>query len=166
MAAEPNGVATPGPAEKPASFKILAQYVKDMSFENPNAPAIFQAVGQRPKLKIDANVAARKVGDNVFESALKFEATANAPDERVLYHLEIDYAGLFQMDGIPEQAIQPMLLINCPTLIYPFLRRIVADVTREGGYPPLLLDPIDFHALYMRNTGKTAGQPPKAAASA
>jgi preprotein translocase subunit SecB len=165
MAAETNGAAAPGPAEKPASFKILAQYVKDMSFENPNAPGIFQAAAQRPKLRIDANVAARKMGDHVYESVLKFESTANAQDDKLLYHLEVEYAGLFQMEGIPDNAIHPMLLINCPTLIYPFLRRLVADVTREGGYPPLLLDPIDFHALYVRNSGKSGGAQPNATAS-
>ena len=167
MADQTNGLAAPTappPGDKTSQFRVLAQYIKDMSFENPNAPGALQTLNERPKLKIDANVAARKMGDNVYESALTFEASSTGPGDVAHYHIEITYAGLFRIEGVPDNAIQPILLINCPTLLYPFMRRLVADLTREGGYPPLLLDPIDFHGLYLRNSSKLAGQPQAAIA--
>jgi len=102
------------------------------------------------------NVNATKVADKVFESTILFKAEAGS-DTGVIYDLELAYAGLFEIQNLPEQALEPFLLINCPSLLFPFLRRIVADLTREGGFPPLLLDPIDFAALFMQR--QQQGQP-------
>ena len=128
--------------------RVLSQYIKDLSFENPNVAKLLQGPGDNPNLRLEINVNAQKMGDNTFESAiqLKGQATNTAG---VIYDLEIEYAGLFQIEGLPEPMLEQFMLINCPALIFPFLRRLAADITREGGFPPLLLDPIDFGALYL-----------------
>ncbi len=135
--------------------QVVGQYIKDLSFENPNVGKLLGPKGDGPNIKVEVNVEAMKVGDEVYESAINFKATA-ANKEMTFYDLEIVYAGLFRLQNIPEQALEPFLLINCPTLIFPFLRRIIADVTREGGFPPLLMDPIDFAQLFMRRQKEMA----------
>ena len=146
MADTPN--ATNG-TQQPPQFqaRVLSQYIKDLSFENPNVAKLLQGPGDNPNLRLEINVNAQKMGDNTFESTiqLKGQATNTAG---VIYDLEIEYAGLFQIEGLPEPVLEQFMLINCPSLIFPFLRRLAADITREGGFPPLLLDPIDFGALY------------------
>ena len=117
--------------------------------------------GEDPNMQIEVNVNARKVRDDLFESAVDFKAHALNKDGTI-YELELVYAGMFRIKNIPQEALEPFLLINCPALIFPFLRRLAADITREGGFPPLLLDPIDFGGLYVRRqkeaaeAGKTA----------
>ena len=138
-----------GSAQAPIQVKILSQYIKDLSFENPNIRKLISAPGEKPQLKVEVNVNAERIDGNIFESAIEFKATA-ANNVGTIYVLETVYAGLFQIESIPEQALEPFLLISGPTTIFPYLRRLVSDVTREGGYPPLLLDPIDFAGLYMR----------------
>ena len=128
-------------------FRVLGQYIKDLSFENPKAPMSLQNMDDKPTLNVEVNVNARKLGDDTYESAIDFKAQAKTKDD-VIYNLETVYSGVFRIAGIPENMLQPMLLINCPSILFPFLRRIIADLTREGGYPPLLLDPIDFASLY------------------
>ena len=136
-------------SENPATgeFRVLGQYIKDLSFENPKAPMSLQNLDDKPTLNVEVNVNARKLGDDTYESAIDFKAQAKSNDE-VIYNLETVYSGVFRIAGIPDNMLQPMLLINCPSILFPFLRRIIADLTREGGYPPLLLDPIDFAGLY------------------
>jgi preprotein translocase subunit SecB len=129
--------------------RIVAQYVKDLSFENPNVERLLSGPGEDPNLKIEVNVAAKAVKDGLFESAVNFTAQAMSK-AGVIYELELVYAGLFKVENMPKQALEPFLLIQGPTLLFPFLRRLVADLPREGGFPPLMLDPIDFAALYMR----------------
>ncbi len=133
--------------DAPPQVGIIAQYVKDMSFENPNAPRSFQA-GSQPQIEMNVNVNARKAGDDVYEVELKIEATAKTEDT-TSFIVELVYAGLFGLRNIPEEALEPFLLVEAPRLIFPFARRIVADATRDGGFPPLMLEPIDFMALYM-----------------
>ncbi|MBA4171993.1 MAG: protein-export chaperone SecB [Hyphomicrobium sp.] len=135
--------------------QVVGQYIKDLSFENPNVGKLLGPKGDGPNIKVEVHVDATKVGDEVYESAINFKATA-ANKDMTFYDLEIVYAGLFRLQNIPEQALEPFLLINCPTLIFPFLRRIIADVTREGGFPPLLMDPIDFAQLFMRRQKEIA----------
>jgi preprotein translocase subunit SecB len=142
--------------------KIINQYLKDLSFENPNVRKLMTKSGDQPQLKVEVNVNAQKVEGDIFESAIELKATA-ANNVGTIYVLETTYAGLFKIETIPEQALQPFLLISGPTMIFPFLRRIVADVTREGGYPPLLLDPIDFAGLYFRRQEEMRKQQAKAA---
>ena len=135
------------------NVQILGQYVRDLSFENPRAPESLSGQGENPKMQIEVNVNAKKVGEDAYESSIDFNAKATA-DTGTLYELELVYSGLSKLENVPDNMLQPILLINCPTLIFPFLRRLVADITREGGFPPLMLDPIDFGTLYAQNMKK------------
>ena len=137
--------------------RVISQYIKDLSFENPNVARFLSTTGGNPNLRLEITVNAQKMDDKVFESAITL--TAQATNETgVIYDLENVYAGLFQVEGLPEAQLEPFLLIHCPTLIFPFQRRLVADVTREGGFPPLLIDPIDFGALYAQKAQQAASK--------
>lgn len=125
---------------------MLAQYVKDFSFENPNAPAVYSWEGQ-PRIDVQFNLGTNQVGEDVHETAIKIEVTAEA-DQGVTFKLELLYGGLFGLRNVPDDALQPFLLGEAPRLLFPFARRIVADAVRDGGFPPLMLDPIDFNGLY------------------
>ncbi len=126
---------------------ILTQYVKDLSFENPNAPGSLQTTEQ-PRIEINVNVNARKAGDDVFEVELKISAKATAGTMNA-FVVELLYAGLFGLKNVPEEALEPFLIMEAPRLLFPFARRIISDCTRDGGFPPLMLEPIDFASLYM-----------------
>lgn len=148
---------------QPIEAHVAGQYIKDLSFENPNVRNLVAGPGEDPNLKLEVNVNAQRVGPDSYESAIDFKAHATNKTG-VIYDLEIVYAGLFKIKNISEQSLEPFLLINCPALLFPFLRRLAADITREGGFPPLLLDPIDFGALFMRRqqdlaSREAAGQP-------
>src|SRR5262245_60735065 len=145
-----NGGSTP-PAEAPqqVQVRVVAQYIKDLSFENPNVRKLVDNPGEAPNLRVDVNVNASKIANNTFESVINFKAEASNK-LGTIYDLELAYAGMFQIENMPEQSLEPFLLINGPALLFPFARRLVADLTREGGFPPLLLDPIDFGALFAR----------------
>jgi preprotein translocase subunit SecB len=143
-------------------FNILAQYIKDLSFESPNSPRSLQGPGDEPNLSLDIGVDGKKLSDDVYEIVLKFNALAKNK-EGVIYSMELLYGGLFRLQDIPEQAVHPVMFIDCPTLLFPFLRRMVADLSREGGFPPIYLDPIDFAAMYRNNmqaAAKKAQQEP------
>jgi preprotein translocase subunit SecB len=159
-----NGNVTPqpGPGPNQVQVRVVGQYIKDLSFENPNVRRLLGGAGEQPALRVEVNVNATKLADKMFESAINFKAEA-ASKTGVIYDLELAYAGLFEVQNLPDQALEPFLLINCPSLLFPSLRRIVADLTREGGFPPLLLDPIDFAALFMQRQqqGQQAGIQPK-----
>lgn len=144
-----------GPA--PVQVQIAAQYIKDLSFENPNIEKLIENPGDNPNIQLEVNVNARRTGEDFYESAIDFKAHASN-QKGTIYQLEIVYAGLFRLKNIPSEALEPFLLINCPTLIFPYLRRIVSDLTREGGFPPLLLDPIDFGGLFMRRKQEEAAR--------
>ncbi|MEC9368446.1 MAG: protein-export chaperone SecB [Pseudomonadota bacterium] len=150
-----------GPGEGPA-IAILAQYVKDLSFESPNAPKSLQSPGTNPKLNININVQVARQADEVFEVSLLFEGkTTN--DEGVIYNIELVYGSVFRLQGIPENTLQKVLFVDCPTLMFPYLRRTVSDLTQEGGFPPLYLDPIDFGRLYVQNADRIkSGRQPAA----
>ena len=131
---------------------ILAQYVKDLSFENPNAPAVFQWPGQ-PQMDVQVNIGVQGVGQDVHEFVLKLEVEAKG-DQGIAYRVECLYAGLFAIRNVPEEQLQPFLLAEAPRLLFPFARKIIADATVEGGFPPLRLDPIDFAGLYMQSAAQ------------
>lgn len=133
-----------------AQLGVLAQYVKDLSFESPGAPQTLQGPGENPELKVGVNVKSAPRGEDVYEVAVHIEAHAKS-DAGVIYNVEIDYAGLFRIKNVPEHLLQPVMFVDCPTLLFPFLRRVIADVVRDGGFPPLMLDPIDFSRLYTQN---------------
>ena len=142
-----NGVTAPASGE--VVVRVLNQYIKDLSFENPSVGKSVLAQGESPNLQVEVNVNAQRLAETVYESAITLKGTCLAKAGTV-YDLEIVYGGLFEVQNMPEAQLEPFLLVNCPALIFPFLRRLVADITREGGYPPLLLDPIDFASLYMK----------------
>ena len=143
---------------------VISQYVKDLSFENPAAPAVFQWQGQ-PQIDVQFNIGSQKVGEDVFEVALRIEVTAKA-GEGTAFKCDLLYAGLFAIRNLPDDQLQAFLLAEAPRILFPFARRIVADQVRDGGFPPLMLDPIDFGALYMQRaaqmesegTGMPAGE--------
>ncbi|MBA3518679.1 MAG: protein-export chaperone SecB [Rhizobiales bacterium] len=126
---------------------VLGQYIKDLSFENPGAPRSLRPSDKAPKLDVNVNVSARPQSESEFEIELKLEAKA-ARGEETLFIAEVNYAGLFQIRNVPQEHIHPLLLIECPRLLFPFARQIIADATRQGGFPPLMIDPVDFAALY------------------
>lgn len=148
---------------QPIQAKIVSQYIKDLSFENPNFRKLITSPGDQPNLTVEVNVGAQRIENDLYESAIEFKATA-ANNLGTIYVLETVYAGLLKIESIPEQALEPFLLISGPTMIFPFLRRLVADITREGGFPPLLLDPIDFGSLYERRQQQLAQQAGKTVA--
>jgi preprotein translocase subunit SecB len=140
-----------------AQLAVVAQYVKDLSFESPGAPQTLQGPGDNPELKVGVNVNAGPRGEDVYEVVLNFEAHAKS-DAGVIYNVELSYGGLFRLQNIPEDVLQPVLFVNCPTILFPFVRRVLADVVRDGGFPPLMLDPIDFGRLFAQNLAQ--GQQP------
>lgn len=143
MGNDTNGGTAPQPGMEVPSLQVLAQYVKDLSFENPG---IGMAV-QQPRIDLNVDLQARRGDNGQFEVVLKLRVTAQQ-DTTTLFLLELAYAGAFLLRGVPEDSIQPVLLIECPRLLFPFARRIVADIVRDGGMPPLMIEPIDFAALY------------------
>ncbi|WOK37246.1 protein-export chaperone SecB [Sphingomonas sp. C3-2] len=126
---------------------IISQYVKDLSFENPNAPAVYQWQGQ-PQIDVQFNIGSNKVGDDVYEVVLKIDVRATSAD-KVAFQVELAYGGLFGLRNVPEDQLQPFMLAEAPRIIFPFARRVLADAVRDGGFPPLMLEPIDFAALYV-----------------
>lgn len=130
-------------------MKVLGQFIRDMSFENILARKPVEGEVQ-PDIQVQVALDGRKRGEgNQYEVVTKFNVTSkNKGSDNVLFVLELEYAGLFQIDNVPNEQLHPFLLIECPRMIFPFVRRIVADVTRDGGFPPLNLDNIDFVALY------------------
>lgn len=146
---KPKAAAGAGEDANGVQVNVAGQYIKDLSFENPNIQNMIGGPGEDPGLKLEVNVGANRAGPDLYESAIELKAHASN-SKGVIYDLELVYAGLFNIKNLPENALEPFLLINCPSLIFPFVRRLVADITREGGFPPLLLDPIDFGGLFMR----------------
>ncbi|NUH66945.1 protein-export chaperone SecB [Sulfitobacter sp. S0837] len=152
------------PQVQQPSMRVLGQFIRDMSFENimaqKGAPADVQ-----PDVQVQVNLDAKKRGgDNQFETAIKLNITSKAKEgDATLFLLEIDYVGIFQVENVPEEQMHPYLLIECPRMIFPFLRRIVSDVTRDGGFPPLNLENIDFLSLYRNEVARRqAENKPKA----
>jgi preprotein translocase subunit SecB len=152
----PLGTATGARAATQAQLTVLAQYIKDLSFENPGAPQSLQGPGQNPQLKVGVNVHAQAKADEAYEVSLNLEVHAKS-DSGVIYNVELVYGGLFHLRNIPQNVIQPVLFVDCPAILFPFMRRVLADVVRDGGFPPLMLDPIDFGRLYAQNLAK--GEP-------
>ncbi len=128
-------------------MNVLGQYVKDLSFENPNAPRSLAPQQESPNISIQVNVNANQIDQSDFEVSLVIEGTAGE-GAGLLFQFELNYAGLFRLVNIPPDDLHPIVMIECPRLLFPFARHIVADAVRNGGFPPLMLEPIDFVALY------------------
>jgi preprotein translocase subunit SecB len=142
-----NGASVEETPNQAPSLRVLAQYIKDFSFENPNAPNSLRD-GIQPKIDLQLDVNARAMEEaGVFEVDLKINAKSER-DGQVQFIIELVYSGLFAFANIPDDAIEPLLLAECPRLLFPFARQIIASNSQAGGYPPLMLDPMDFGALY------------------
>ncbi len=160
---------------------VNVQYIKDLSFEVPNAPEIYATLRSQPAVQINLDVQARALqeGQNVFEVVLAVKAEAReapagaspngaapapgAGEGRPVFIAELQYAGVFTLNGVPPEAVEPLLLIECPRLLFPFARSVLSDVTREGGFPPVLLQPIDFVGLW-QSRRQAAGAAPQVTA--
>ena len=159
----------PAPQVPPLTVNI--QYIKDLSFEVPNAPAVYATLRAQPQVSINLDVQATRIqeGQDVFEVVLQVRAEATEPPQpndvngavptetRTVFIAEMAYAGVFTLANLPPDAVEPVLLVECPRLLFPYARNILADVTRDGGFPPVLLQPIDFVALWQSNRAQ-AGQ--------
>lgn len=134
---------------------MISQYVKDFSFENPNAPAIYQT-SEPPQIDVQFNIGSGQVGEEVHEVTLKIDVRADTGGQ-VAFIVDLTYAGLFGFRNVPVDQIQPFLLGEAPRLLFPFARRVLADAVRDGGFPPLLLEPIDFGQLYLQQSTQEDG---------
>lgn len=141
------GAGDAGGAEMQQPIVINAQFIKDLSFEAPSAPGIFSLMQESPPdINVNINVNANPLQDNIFEVIIEFQAECKVK-EQVAFILELEYAGVFTLN-VPEEHLQPILLIECPRLLFPFARNILADTSRDGGFPPLMLGPVDFGAMF------------------
>jgi len=149
---------------------VNIQYVKDLSFEVPGAPQVFSQLRAQPQVNINLDVQARRVqeGQSVFEVAIMIRAEAHEAAAQqgngqsatppTVFVAELTYAGVFTLSGLPDNAIEPVLLVECPRILFPFARNILSDVTRDGGFPPVLLQPIDFVALWQARRAQAQTQ--------
>jgi preprotein translocase subunit SecB len=149
--------AQPLPQEAAPQLNVLAQYIKDFSFENPNAPRSFQP-SQSPSINIQINVDFKPMSETDFEVALKIEGKGDAGGT-VLFAFDLVFAGIFRVQNVPKENIHPLVMIECPRLLFPFAREIISSAVRNGGFPPLLIDPVDFVGLYQQKMAETQGQP-------
>ena len=141
-------------APQPPVMKCLNQYIRDLSFENIAAQKNLGNTAS-PEINVQVNLDARKGDNNNYEVILKLTVNADAEDKKV-FLLEIDYAGVFQVENVPDEQLHPFLMIECPRMLFPFVRQIVRNTTADGGYPPLNVDPIDFMALYRNELQRQA----------
>lgn len=137
--------------------RVLAQFIRDLSFENPRATEVLRAGGAQPQIEMGVEMNARGREDGFFEVDLKLSARATREDGPV-FHIELLYGGVFAIEGVGAEDIEPVLLIECPRFLFPFARRVIADVTSDGGFPPFLLDPIDFAGVYAARKAQGEGQ--------
>ena len=153
----------PQPQATMPQIGVLAQYVKDLSFENPNAPRSLTPPGQQPTINIQVNVEAAPMSGSAggpdFEVKLRLEGKAETQGT-LLFSFELVFAGVFRIQNVPPESLQPMVMIECPRLLFPFAREIIATAVRNGGFPPLLLEPIDFAGLYRQRLAAAQAAPP------
>lgn len=138
---------------KQPTLNILAQYVKDLSFESPKAPGSLRSRTTPPDININVNVNANPLSEKEFDVVLTLSAQAGK-DKDTLFNVELVYGGVFNVEGFPQEHVLPILFIECPRLLFPFARQIVAEATRNGGFPPLLIDPIDFATMFQQKVAE------------
>jgi preprotein translocase subunit SecB len=143
-------------ADAAPGIRILAQFARDFSFENPRAPESLRAGAAQPQIDMGVEMNARGREDGFFEVDLKLSARAEREDGPV-FHVELVYGGVFQITGVAPEDLEPVLLVECPRYLFPFARRLIADVTSEGGFPPFLLEPIDFAGVYAARKAQAGG---------
>jgi preprotein translocase subunit SecB len=147
-----------GAALNAPTLNALVQYTKDLSFENPNAPNSLGPQSKPPNISIQVNVNARQIAEADYEVELLLEGSAGEAAE-TLFKFELNYAGIFRVLNIPQSDVQPVVMIECPRLLFPFARQIVAEAVRNGGFPPLYIDPIDFAGLFRQRMAQAAQAP-------
>jgi preprotein translocase subunit SecB len=152
-----NGNGAPLENNAPPQLNVLAQYIKDFSFENPNSPNSLAPQDKQPSINIQINVTANTIAENDFEVALTIEGKAET-DNLVLFAFELVYAGVFRIQNVQQENLHPLVMIECPRLLFPFAREIIATSVRNGGFPPLMLDPVDFVGLYRQNMARQSEQ--------
>jgi preprotein translocase subunit SecB len=154
---------TAQPTQGAPALSVLGQYVKDFSFENPNAPRSLAPSQTQPAINIQINVGVSQSAPTDYEVTLKLEGKAESTGQ-VLFAFDLTFAGMFRIQNVPQEHLQPLLLIECPRLLFPFAREIIATAVRNGGFAPLLLDPVDFVSLYQQRMAQAqaAGQVPPA----
>jgi preprotein translocase subunit SecB len=160
MTSTNGGPAVPPPQPQQAlpALSVLGQYVKDFSFENPNAPSSLGSASAQPEINIQINVGVVQHPPTDYEVTLKLEGRAERSGT-VLFAFELEFAGMIRLQNVPPEHLQPVLLIECPRLLFPFAREIIATAVRNGGFAPLLLDPVDFVALYHQRMAQSGVQP-------
>ena len=151
-----NGNGAP-PEQAPPQLNVLAQYTKDLSFENPNAPTSLAPQQQQPAINIQINVQVNPLSATDFEVILKTEGKAER-EGKLLFSFDLSFGGVFRIQNVPQESLHAVVMIECPRLLFPFSREIVAAAVRNGGFPPLLLDPVDFVALYRQNMEQQGAQ--------
>lgn len=139
------------------SLNVIAQYIKDLSFENPSAPGFAPQLENPPALKVQIDVTAKPLSETEFEVELTIEGKAEFA-QKTLFAIDLVYAGVFRVQNMPKENVHALILIECPRLLFPFAREIIANVVRNGGFPPLLLDPVDFITLYKQRIGQQSQQ--------
>ena len=154
-----------GPAaDTQPQLNVVAQYIKDFSFENPNAPQSLANRPEAPQIGIQINVNAVPLSDTDIEVTLKLEGKAEIA-ATLMFRFELEFAGVFRIRNVPQESLNAIVLIECPRLLFPFAREIIATTVRNGGFPPLLLDPVDFVALYRQKMGELQAAQPAPAQS-
>ncbi|UJQ93467.1 protein-export chaperone SecB [Mariluticola halotolerans] len=153
--ADANGAA-PEQGKAP-QFNIIGQYVRDLSFENPGAPGSIIGGTSNPGFNVSINVQVKKQAEDVYAVELTINAKAER-DSKLLFNIELVYGGLFRISNVPENQLPQLLMIECPRLVFPFARQVMANVTQAGGFPPLLMEPVDFVAIYQQNLAAMAKQ--------
>ena len=144
----------PDDANQPG-IRILAQYIRDLSFESPHAPESLRGGESQPQIDLGVELNAKGREDGLYEIELKLTARATR-DSAAVFHIELVYAGLFQIGGVPPAEMESVLMIECPRYLFPFARRIIADLSSEGGFPPFMLEPLDFAGIYAARRAQAA----------
>ncbi len=150
----PTGQASPVNGAMP-QLNALAQYTKDFSFENPNAPRSLAPQETPPEISIEVNVNVNQIAETDYDVTLVMEGRAG-DKANLLFSFELSYGGVFRVANIPADQLHPVIMIECPRMLFPFARQIIADAVRNGGFPPLYIDPIDFVSLYQQKVAETA----------
>jgi preprotein translocase subunit SecB len=148
----------PASGQDEPQLTVIAQYIKDFSFENPNAPQSLNARQEQPQIAIQINVAANPLSETDIEVVIKLDGKAEVAST-VLFRFELEFAGIFRIRNVPQESLNPVVMIECPRLLFPFAREIIANAVRNGGFPPLLLDPVDFVSLYRQKIAQAQPAP-------
>ena len=156
--AEENNAAGNQQEAPQVQLRILAQFIRDLSFENAVVQKGIPTGEVKPEINVQVSLDARKRPvEHQYEVITKFKVgSTNSADQQTLFLCEVDYGGVFHIEGVPEEQLHPFLMIECPRLLFPFVRRIISDVTRDGGFPPFNMDPVDFVALYRQEIARRA----------